>query len=59
MSVAGRMFSTEYKVQAVHSTAGLEFLVVDDRPGEPGHSFPWEGWSQVFSYFEEVSGRVA
>jgi len=30
-----------------------------NRPGESGDSVPWKGWSHVWSYVEEVSGRVA
>lgn len=28
-------------------------------PGESGDSVPWEGWSHVREYVEEVPGRVA
>ncbi len=30
-----------------------------NRPGESGDSVPWEGWSHVREYVEEVPGRVA
>ena len=29
-----------------------------NRPGESGDSVPWEGWSHVWSYVEEVPGRA-
>ena len=30
-----------------------------NRPGVSGGSVPWEGWSHVREYIEEVSGRAA
>lgn len=30
-----------------------------NRPGKSGDSVPWEGWSHVREYVEEVPGRVA
>jgi hypothetical protein len=30
-----------------------------NRPGESGDSSPWEGWSHVRFYVEEVPGRAA
>ena len=30
-----------------------------NRPGVSGDSDPWEGWSHVSQYVEEVSGRAA
>ena len=30
-----------------------------NRPGKSGDFIPWEGWSHVRNYVEEVSGRAA
>lgn len=30
-----------------------------NRPGESGDSVPWEGWSHVREYVQEVPGRAA
>lgn len=30
-----------------------------NRPGKSGDSVPWEGWSHVREYVEEVPGRAA
>ena len=36
--------------------SGLEDM---NRPGKSGDSVPWEGWSHVREYVEEVPGRAA
>ena len=34
-------------------------VLVLSRPGKSGDSVPWEGWSHVREYVEEVPGRAA
>ena len=38
-------------------TPSLEIRL--NRPGVSGGSVPWEGWSHVREYIEEVPGRAA
>lgn len=44
------------------ATSGLKLGATDSDltpPGESGDSVPWEGWSHVREYVEEVPGRAA
>jgi hypothetical protein len=42
--------------RTVGKLVGISVL---NRPGESGDSEPWEGWSHVREYVEEVPGRAA
>jgi hypothetical protein len=60
--VAARASRSRHSVWTRHSPFGPRNSSVRNnlnRPGESGDSVPWEGWSHVREYVEEVPGRAA
>lgn len=59
---SSRWASALPRVAAMSPRARAMFHVVSsgvNRPGVSGDSVPWEGWSYVREYVEEVPGRAA